>query len=304
MMKRFLIHFSFFIIPLVTFFLVAEFYARSYNTVMSQKKAYLVENAEDIEILILGTSHMANGINPNQLELHAFNAANGSQSLYFDIEITKKYLPKMESLKYVFIGIDYHSLYFTHKRERDFMYSHYYGIDYKEEQNIKSDISLFYYGYGFKEGLKLFFKSPPKVEKGYGGYYNTNYQQLTSSEGKMRVKGFDEKILENNKYRTEIIESLNNFIKILKNKYITPVLVTMTCHDNFNNYLNPETLKQNLMDIEHLSIRHDLKHLDYQYLELDDDFFYNVNHLNNKGAEHISDLLNREIQILESNSSN
>lgn len=298
-MKNFFINLLIFLTPVVLFFLGAELYVRNFNTVMGQKQSYLSKHADKIEVLILGTSHMANGIDPNLLDLHALNAANGSQSLYYDIEITKQYLPEMTSLKYVMMGMDYHSLYFTYKPEREFMYSYYYDIDYKDHSNMKSDLSLFYYGYGFKEGLRLFSSSPVQIKKGFSGIYITNFDQMTLKEGKNRVKDFNKIIDENQDHKKEIIANLNSFIELLKSKNITPILVSMPCHENFNRHLDPKIVSENYKSIEKISKNYNVKHLDYLFDEVEDSLYYNVNHLNQRGAEIFTSKINQEILEME-----
>ena len=92
-----------------------EVYLRKTQNVYEQKAQQLVENAAKINVLILGNSHANYGVDPSQFNLFAFNAAQLSQSIYFDKRITLKYINQLKKLKYVFISVDFHSLYFSRK---------------------------------------------------------------------------------------------------------------------------------------------------------------------------------------------
>lgn len=300
-MKQFLNKIFLFTLPLLILIIILEGLTRNHMTIMKQKEMYLNENSDSIEVLILGNSHAGNGLDPNQFKLNAFNAAQGSQSLYYDIEIAKKYLNRMKSLKIVLISIDYHSLYFTYSVEREFMYSYYYGINYKENNPIKRKISLLFWGYGLKEGLSLIMKKPAQTVKGYASIEGTDFSSLNMLSGKERVERFDKMINTNTKHKSEIIENLNRFIVLLKSKGIEPILITLPCHDYFNQCLNEKFVIQNNKDIEKISKLNNLVYLNYLYKKLNDTNFYNVDHLNMQGAKIVSKEINNHIEACMQN---
>jgi hypothetical protein len=297
-MKRFLKNIFLFVLTFFFLMAILEAKTRIYKTVMVQKKIYLDKNSDSIEVLILGNSHAGDGVDPTQFNLNTFNAAQGSQSLYYDMEIAKKYLDKMTSLKFVLISIDYHSLYFTYSKEREFLYSYYYGINYKKNNLIKSNISLLLWGFGLKEGFLMMLKKTPKTVKGWLGYKKTDFSTLNEFSGKKRVERFDKMIESNSVYKGEIIESLNEFISLLKCKEIEPVLLTLPCHDFYNQNLNEDTVIQNNIDIENISKLNNIKYLNLLYKKLPDTCFYNLDHLNRKGALIVSKEINNYIEAI------
>ncbi len=264
---------------------------------MKQKQGYLSKKSNSIELLILGNSHASCGIDPTQFELHAYNGANGLQPLYYDIEITRKYLPSMTSLKYVLISMDYHSLYFTFPEARDFMYSYYYGVSYKKESSIKTNFSLLYFGYGVQNGIYMLNKKPYTSINGWVGLQGT--KNLNDLAGKKRVALFDRMIEKNTDRKKENIERLESFILLLKQRNITPILITMPCHYFYNSNLNSEIVIQNRVYIKSVCKKYSISHLDYLYYKLPDSCYLNVDHLNKKGAKVMSRKINDHILSLE-----
>ena len=112
-MKKFLFHVSKIIIPIVLFFLVLEIAIRNIPNDYQLKKEYLDKNAEEINTLILGSSHTFYGVNPEYFSKKTFNAAYVSQSLDLDFEILNAYNSKLKKLKTVIIPISYFSLFET-----------------------------------------------------------------------------------------------------------------------------------------------------------------------------------------------
>lgn len=77
----------------------------------SFKRAYLDRHAQDIEVLILGSSHSYYDIDPAYLKARAFNAAHVSQSIKYDDYILDKYWDRLERLRVVVWPISYFSLF-------------------------------------------------------------------------------------------------------------------------------------------------------------------------------------------------
>ena len=86
----------------------------------------------EIETLILGSSQSLNAVNPSFLSKKAYNLANTSQSLYYDIALTEKYLDKMPKLKTVCVGIAYFSFFGemedTDEEWRTYYYRYFWDI--------------------------------------------------------------------------------------------------------------------------------------------------------------------------------
>ena len=110
-MKRFLKKLSLIIAPVLLGLILCEMAERCPDNDYKFKNKYLTENADSIQVLILGSSHSFFGIDPSYFDLNAFNAANVSQSLKYDYFIFDKFKDKMNSLKCVILPISYFSLF-------------------------------------------------------------------------------------------------------------------------------------------------------------------------------------------------
>ena len=119
----------------------------------SYKRGYLDQNASDVEILFLGSSHAYRDINPIYIDANSFNAAYVSQSLYYDYRILEKYNDNWARLKYIVIPVSYFSLFYkledSPESWRIKNYSIYYYIrttyhiaDYSELLSNKLNINL------------------------------------------------------------------------------------------------------------------------------------------------------------------
>ncbi len=300
-MRKFILNCLLFILPGMILFGWFEMRVRQFKNVTSQRVEALSEPASPIEVLVLGNSHSGDGVDPRQFDMHTYNIAQGSQSLYFDIEITKKYLDNLSSLKYVLISMDYHSLYFTHSEVRDFMYSHYYGIRYKDQGFDRSDISLSLYGYGLETSWGMMNREPLQATRGWwGSHKKTLTEKLTAKKAQQRVQSFDKMIEKNKDERLYYLNKLNDFIVELKSRNVTPVFLTLPGHNYYVQALDSSSAARNASDVESLCKKHDLTHFNFiNDIGLPDTIFYNVDHLNRTGAVLYSQKINEALNALE-----
>ena len=99
-----------FLLPVVIIIALWEYGLSTIPNSYSIKNAQMEAQAGQIEALVLGGSHALRGVDPAYFVMKGYNAANVSQSLYYDEQITLKYLDKMHSLKLVLMDISYISL--------------------------------------------------------------------------------------------------------------------------------------------------------------------------------------------------
>ncbi|MBU3680521.1 MAG: hypothetical protein FGM16_01120 [Flavobacterium sp.] len=305
-----------FLVPLVIILLLLEIFLRSIDTSYSEKKKGLVANDVKVELLILGNSHSTYGINPNAFDLYAYNMANVNQSLYFDKRITLKHLNQLPNLKYVLIGIDYHSLYFSDQKIRNIWSYYDYGIDYKNQLSFTSKNSRIK-GYTLKVALTF-------IKRKYSG----NYQKIKAidvedgvdlnqpiqkgwfsfvgtEKGLMNEKSYGSTAnlfnytVKNSTEKTEIISNLEDFIGILKKRNITPILVTTPCYEPYKKLLSKKYLDTNQADVKKLTEKYQIAYWNYFDLPLDQSCFHNCDHLNGKGAAIFSKMLNSRLKSIK-----
>ena len=71
----------------------------------SIKKDNFESSLDSIKILFLGSSEPLDDIDPGQLDAKGYNLAALWQRLYYDKELTLRYVDRMPDLKIVFISI-------------------------------------------------------------------------------------------------------------------------------------------------------------------------------------------------------
>lgn len=300
--------------PLIVFLLIAELYLRQIDTSYSEKVKGLKQNSENIEVLFLGNSHTAYGIDPKQFHLAAYNMAQVSQSLYFDKRITLKYLSQLPKLKYVVIGIDYHSLYFSSQSKTRDIWSYYgHGIEYKEAIPYLSKLSRLH-GYSNKIAINFFKKDVSRkydkvgaldVENGVelnqpiqnGTYFfeGTDENGMEESHIIKRTAYFND-LVKQSEEKNQITSDLEDFIHQLHLRKITPIFITTPCYSKYVNKLDKKQFHKNESDIRDLSEKLNVVYWNYIDLPMDKNSFYNCDHLNKQGAMIFSKILNEQFK--------
>lgn len=318
-MNNFIKKSLYFSIPILLFVLIFDLFLRNLNTIYIEKKNGLEQNLDSTEILVLGNSHATYGINPNLLSLKAYNLACVDQSLYFDKRLTLKYLDKLQNLKTVLISVDYHSLYFSKQENgaRDIWSYYANGIKYKNIDYLKYNISPFIFGYKPKvsfsvlkgslkewvrnEEANLFFfpkkgvKKNSKLENGYVAYESIDESKFNEKEYFNKAKAFTRRVNQSTE-NTEIIQDLSDFVKILKAKNITPILISIPCYNEFTKKLDTKIIERNNNQIKSITKKYNIEYWDYLNSDLfTKSDFYNPDHLNKKGAKKFSTILNKKL---------
>lgn len=86
-----------------------EVILRSIPNDYSYKYKFLTEQGEEIETLMLGSSHAVYGIYPDTFAAPAFNAAHVSQTLQYDYVILSQVIESLPNLKTIVVPVSYFS---------------------------------------------------------------------------------------------------------------------------------------------------------------------------------------------------
>ncbi len=297
-MRKFLINICFFFIPVL---LLLEIRARNFDGQYAQKARGLETLADSIELLIVGNSHPNDNISPQEFDLFAYNAAFGSQSLYFDKRITLNYLEQLPKLRFVLISIEFSSFYRLHRSSRDKFYHYYYGVDFEGQSFLKEDISYFFFGYMPKYAIQHMFEPEEELFRGWKGQTSQDTINLTPGAVEARASYFNNLASENVEMRPAIIKDLEGFVEELLKKEIQPVFITNPIHEDLKSLLNPEVLRKDENDLIYISEKYQIPYRSYLNTPFQDDEFYNSDHLNERGAKRFSKMLNDYIKDLERN---
>lgn len=98
----------FFLLPIFILFIGIEMYFRHYKNAFAIKAGYLAKHKSDIEVLILGSSHHQNGLNPAFFSHKTCNLAYASQDIKIDSAMFFSNARDMKNLKAVVFELDYH----------------------------------------------------------------------------------------------------------------------------------------------------------------------------------------------------
>ncbi len=307
--KKFVFKILLFTIPWAIAWCVLEHKLSQIPNSYSKKRASLEKQTDSIQALFLGTSHTYHGVNPDYFSCYGFNLADYLQTIYYDKRLTLKYIDKMPRLKVVGIEVCYFSLYYQLRHHpveswRDYFYSQYWGINYKDlpvgELKRYSKVALYtpekvkeYVRSGFKVDL-----APNLTGKGYmpldtlpTGKENL---MLTSAEGRTRIKLWQETI-DTTQYAA-IVSDLEDFVKELRRRKIEVFFINTPCLPVVTTLCDPRILQKNKTAIDDLCTRYNCRYFDYF---TDNRFganeFSDVDHLNLTGARHFSEVINTEV---------
>jgi len=294
------------------------------NSLYKEKTRGLTAHAHEIEILILGNSHAARGVDPNYFTDYAFNIANAGQSIYFDKELTLENLEALKKLKYVFISLDYHSLYFSSQRGERNIWSYYgNGIKHNSTTYYKADISPFLFGYYPKVSFSFLRKDllakwkfrnhaqyldfnteigvikTDVLAKGFISFSATDASGFKNNYYLDRMNGHDNLI--NNSTEEEIVlNELDELITKLHSKGITSIFFSTPTFEDYNLILDTDIITHNNLITEKLCKKYNMEFWDYA---IDHNFikdeFFNADHLNKKGAERFSKMLDLRLKLYD-----
>jgi hypothetical protein len=301
--KRYIIFF----IPLILIFCFLEYklslIPNSYNTKFNQ----MIQQANSIEILSLGSSHEYYGINPLIYPIPGYNLANTSQDLRTDLSLLKKYLPSMKKLKTLIIPISYFSLWYNldnpnAENWRTSAYVRFFHLlpdSFNSVFNLSNySLTAFYTPKTVLNYVKDGFKIDGAKNINSHGAYQINtvyYTAFTENEVANRINThhsmMSDQVFEKN------IRILNEIITLAKSYQITPVFMTLPVYETYLTVMNQKYYQKMVDTILSLTKKYSIKYHNYTY---DPRFkkqiyFYDNDHLNTFGSEYFSKILYQEL---------
>lgn len=290
-----------FLLPIVLVFVFIECFYRVVPNNYSFKNENVQKKYDTTEILILGNSHTFYGLNPFFFDKPTFNLSNISQSLYFDQLLFEKHFNKFKKLKCVILNIEYTSLSQVKDTQEDSWRKYYY----KSYMDVKVPIiSKFDYGNYFVSSTRPFHKNIKLVDRylsegtlidcdanGFGTNYTKEKRFLNIDElAANTIKRHEDNLLD----FSENISVVESIIHQCKEKGIEVILVTMPVSRAYSKRVNRFKLDKIIKTAQLFEKRN----LNVRYLNLftdsrftNDDFF-DADHLNTKGAEKCSLIVN------------
>lgn len=287
---------------------IVKIFNAYYNYFYLYSMHNLIDN-NDIDTIITGISYGLNGVDTTSLKWPSVNLSMHSQDLYYDyLHIKKAINNNPNKIKRCVITLGYYSLHYDLSRA---LYKgnclHLYYPLFKDLHNV--DAALL--------GNRLN-TMPPKIihefALNYFETYPTYYGPAISYEDTMpeigtmygswkdmpqeeKEKSSKEIALRHNKHKQHLLtfdenkKILNDMLHLLQQHSIIPIVLILPYSKEYLKYIDPEYKTIILNYLEELPYNvHFLDMNEYDFFEPND--FLNTNHLNARGAQKMSNILN------------
>jgi hypothetical protein len=269
----------------ITLVIATELYIRAIPNTYSYQIDYLKSNAQNIEILVLGHSHLeGNRLSPDFFKAKLFNMATGGQGLAIDEFIVEKYIDDLKSVQCLILPLSYNSLIAPEA----------YGSD------DKITYYKVYYGYRrnffCKKDYELFARGIEKIKK----HWNTIHEKKDNNNYQNDAKDISD-LYNNMEIDTLNTYRLEHIVNLCANRDIKLVLVTTPTMIEYQKMLDITRLKMMYSEAEYLINRYDnVFYFDFSNDAICKDtiYFSDASHLNKKGAEYFSAKLAHDIDSL------
>ena len=271
------------------------------------KYEWMQKNAENVEILVFGSSHTFYGIRPEFFDGKAFSLANVSQGNKQDYFLLKYWTDRYKHLKTIIVPISF-STWFGRGLEygSESYRCRYYKI--YMDCNLYSDWSLYNLELSdMRTSLgklgKFFLKDddPGYDEYGWGTTYKLSKKDtLKWDDGTEAEAAVKRHTAKNWDYIETNYERMKEMAEFCKSQNIRLVLITTPCWHSYYDNLNKEQFAK-MCELTHkFQEECDVPYFDYlkdQRFVADD--FYDSNHLSEVGAEKFTKILDEDIKKLE-----
>jgi len=293
-MRKFIVRVLLFVLPVIVLIITGELLLRRLPNDYRNKRNYLDKYASDISILILGSSHALNGINPDYFSEKAFNAAYISQTIDLDAEIIKKYDMQWQKLKYIVLSLSYFTLEEQIEKSIEAWRIKNYVLYWKTRKSCKitdhSEILGNKLRYNlYRIGKYYFFGENPVICDENG--WKKKYENKSTATGKERAKlhTIDDPI--SFKENTATVESI---IQYATSKNLKIILLTFPASQSYIENLDFFQINK-VIDFATAMTEKYANTFHYNFLT-DSTFlagdFFDADHLNEKGSAKLSIKLN------------
>lgn len=290
------------ILMFATTLLVGELYVRQYPNPARDKHQWMLRHSQEVETLVLGSSHTFYGVQPALLGPHAYSLAQVSQTYRYDLYLLQHY--PMPRLRTVILPFSYFSLYddletmgdepFTAVRYRIYM-----------DCDIHPWFSTWHLecmqGAAFKEKIRSLWRPATMTWDSLG--FGTNYHLAQRAE--LWDRGQERAQRNTHMYGNDVPSSvalnrgfLAQIMTYCREHHIRLILLTTPCMPSYIQHRAPAQVALNERILRQLLSAHpEVVRLDW---EEDADFrraeegypdFYDSDHLSTEGAQRLSQRL-------------
>lgn len=259
-------------------------------------------NKYDIEVICTGISYALNGFKEDMCFKSAINFALGSQDLYYDYKIVKylieNHKEKFKNIKCCLIGLSYYSFQYdlslSAMKNKCLLYN-----------NTLKDL----HNYKIQERIKTCYENSNYIAnkvfvRNENGSYSFHWGIAAKQNyniNNIDIIGKNQADLDCNKdYPITVKENkqiFKEYLKLLKDNNIKPIVVVFPASKYYTKYFSKRIEDEFKDIIDKVSKECDFQYIDYFRSDLfNDDDFQDVSHLNSKGAEKFTNILNEIIE--------
>lgn len=247
---------------------------------------------KNIEGIITGLSYAEVGIKEHLLKNNFINFALSSQDLYYDFFLLK-YIYKFEevrkTLKYVIINLSYYSFDYDMSIAISKYRIHRYCKYFEEYHHNNDTIGVDIYRNFYEKRIT------------FDDYINMNKKKentlLVPNDTNGEYEALRNSTMDYEHTRCEYEDIFDKYLLFLKEKNIKPIVAICPTSYHYRKYFD-KTNKKDLFYsiINKFKMKYDLQVIDYFESNLfDDTDFWDYSHLNGKGADKFTDILNNQI---------
>jgi len=298
-MRRFIVNCALFIILVLAFLMGSYILA---DSSIKQRKQELLKIRDDIKIVFAGDSNVECAINDSLIPNSINIAQSGEAYMYSYVKI-KSLLEYNDQINTIFLGFSYLDL--IKDTEERWLFKDEFVIEKIRTYNYllsNSEKSLIIkknpkaYLIGTKEciisNFLSFLKSySSEILKGkiinFGGYERVVLDKLQED---IKINAFSEQLFEKGLLQEEYLKRISF---ICQQKSIKLILINTPKHQYYSTRFNKE-IKNNWLLVRNSLSQDSL--LDLSTLTMPDSCFYDMDHLNYKGAIIFSSYLNSKLQ--------
>lgn len=305
-MKKFLKYCILFVLPLIIAAIPLEMMLREVPNPYKYKYEWMQKNAEEVETIVLGSSHTFYGIRPEFLDGKAFSLANVSQDKKQDIFLLEYWASRYKRLKNVIFPISF-STWFSRGLESgaEAYRCRYYKIYmdcflYSDSPLYSLELSDIRTAQGKFDKLLEKDNEPEYDEYGWGTTYQLSKKSMAKwNDGTEADAAAKRHTAKNWDYIEENYTQLQRLVQFCKTHNIQLILVTTPCWKTYTDNLDEKQLAKTYELTHKFASEYGLPYFDYlkdeRFIPND---FYDSNHLSDVGAEKFTKILAEDIRQL------